>query len=89
MKTTYKKGKLSIPIEVGDTIVIRGRATMVPEGIMVGTVSELIPINGKTTLNVNIKLSVNFSAVYHVYIIRNIYADEQKELESRILEDNE
>ncbi len=77
-----------IDISVGDTIVTRGGGTMFPEGIMVGTVDELIPVNGKTTLNVSIKLSVNFSSVYHVYVIRNIFREEQQELENRLL-DNE
>lgn len=75
-----------IDIEVGDTIVTRGGKGMFPAGIDVGVVSDLISKDGKQTWDVNIKLSVNFNAVYNVYIVRNLLQEEQSALELRLLQ---
>lgn len=78
-----------IDIKEGDDIVTRGGETMFPEGIMVGKVDKIVAVNGKMTLDVDVKLAVDFSSTYHVYVVRNIFAAEQKELEAQILDDNE
>lgn len=75
-----------IDIAKGDTIVTRGGNGMFPVGIPVGVVSELISKDGKQTWDVNIKLSVNFSAVNYVYVINNLFQAEQTALENRVLE---
>lgn len=71
-----------IDIKKGDTIVSRGNKGMFPENQMVGRVDEIERVDGKSTKNVNVRLSVNFSAVYHVYVVRNFLRDEQEEVES-------
>jgi len=76
-----------IDIVVGDTIITRGGNGMFPVGVPVGIVSELISKDGKQTWDVNIKLSVNFSGVYHVYVINNLFQEEQAALEARITAD--
>lgn len=75
-----------IDIAVGDTVVTRGGSGMFPIGLPVGIVEELISQDGKQTWDVNIRLAVNFSAVYHVYVIKNLMQQEQQELELRLLE---
>lgn len=75
-----------IDIAVGDTIVTRGGNGMFPVGLDVGIVDELISQDGKQTWDVNIRLSVNFSSVFHVYVIKNLFQEEQTELELRLLE---
>lgn len=75
-----------IDIAVGDTVVTRAGKGMFPSGIMVGVVSELISKDGKPTWDVNIKLSVDFSSVTYVYVIKNLFQDEQHELELRLFE---
>lgn len=75
-----------IDIAVGDTVVTRAGKGMFPSGIMVGIVDELISEDGKPTWDVNIKLSVNFSSVSGVYVIKNLFQEEQKSLELRLFE---
>lgn len=74
-----------IDIEVGDTVVTRAGKGMFPSGIPVGIVDELISQDGKQTWDVNIRLSVNFSSVTYVYVIQNLFQQEQSELELRLL----
>jgi len=71
---------------VGDTIVTRGGGGMFPVGLNVGVVDELISKDGKQTWDVNIRLSVDFSSVFHVYVIKNLFQEEQRALELRLLE---
>lgn len=75
-----------IDIAVGDTVVTRAGKGMFPSGIMVGIVDELISKDGKQTWDVNIRLSVNFSSVTYVYVVKNLFQDEQTELELRLIE---
>ena len=70
-----------VDIKEGDVVVSRGSNGIFPENQRVGRVSEINVIDGKSTLDVNVKLSVNFSAVYHVYIVRNLLREEQESLE--------
>lgn len=78
-----------IDIAIGDTVVTRGGNGTFPAGLMVGVVDDLISQDGKQTWDVNIRLAVNFNAVYHIYIIKNLFQEEQTELELRLLENNE
>lgn len=82
-----KDVKRDVPLEIGDQVVTRGGATQFPEGIPVGTIAEVISTDGEQTISLNIKLAVNFNAVYHVYVVRNLMKDEQLQLEEAILED--
>ncbi|MDA7803921.1 hypothetical protein N8987_05035 [Crocinitomix sp.] len=42
--------------------------------------------DGEQTISLKVKLKVNYNAVYHVYVVKNLMKDEQLELEERILE---
>ncbi|MFT4602062.1 MAG: rod shape-determining protein MreC [Arenicella sp.] len=76
-----------IDIKEGDEIVTRGNKGIFPEGQLVGTVKNLYSIDGKSTLNVNIDLGVNFNSCYHVYIVKNFLMNEQAALEGDLLTD--
>lgn len=76
--------KRDIPFEIGDEVVTRGGETRFPEGIPVGTIAEVISVDGDQTISLNVKLTVNYNAVYHVYVVDHLMKDEQLELESRI-----
>lgn len=75
-----------IDIEEGDTVVTRGNKGIFPENQMVGTVAAIDFVDGKSTLDVNVNLSVNFGAVYHVYVIQNFLRTEQNDLEGNLFE---
>ncbi len=88
----YRKAQLNeIPFHIklvkGDTLVTSGYSSMFPEGIMVGTVSDFDLNDGKDFYNININLSTDFMSLNHVYIISNLYKDEQEKLENGISHD--
>jgi rod shape-determining protein MreC len=79
-----------IDIAEGDTIVTRGNKGVFPENQVVGYVDEIYAVDGKPTKNVNVRLSVNFGAAYHVYVVKNYLKEEQNQLEGSLLdEENE
>ncbi|MFT5818873.1 MAG: rod shape-determining protein MreC [Crocinitomix sp.] len=73
--------KRDISIDLGDNVVTRGGGTQFPEGIAVGTIDEVLSKDGEQTIGLNIKLAVNYNAVYHVYVVKNVMRNEQLELE--------
>ncbi|MBD3639111.1 MAG: rod shape-determining protein MreC [Crocinitomicaceae bacterium] len=70
-----------IDIREGDTVVTRGNKGMFPENQTVGYVNEISLTDGKSTKNVNVKLAVDFSSVYYVYVVQNFLKEEQLTLE--------
>ena len=78
--------KRDLDVELGDSVVTRGGMGQFPEGILVGTVDEIIEEDGNPQVSLNVKLAVNFSNIYHVYIIKNAFKEEQQELENQILD---
>ncbi|MBI5538866.1 MAG: rod shape-determining protein MreC [Bacteroidia bacterium] len=85
----YRKAQLNeIPFHIklskGDTLVTSGYSSMFPEGIMVGTISDFDLNDGKDFYNINVNLSTDFMSLNHVYVISNLYKDEQKELENTL-----
>ncbi|UKN00682.1 rod shape-determining protein MreC [Paracrocinitomix mangrovi] len=79
-----------IDISEGDTVVTWGNKGIFPENQVVGYVNEIFAVDGKPTINVNVKLAVKFSAIYHVYVVKNLFKKEQDELEGDLFnEQNE
>ena len=85
----YTRAKLNeIPFHVklkpGDTIITSGYSAMFPEGIFVGTVLKSnIPV-GSNFYDITMKLSTNFNNISYVYIVTNLYKDEQKNIEKEL-----
>lgn len=75
-----------IDIQEGDTLVTRGSKTRFPANVMVGIIDEINAEAGEETLTVNVRFSVDFGSIYHVYIVRNLFADEQQALEADFFE---
>jgi rod shape-determining protein MreC len=71
----------SADIKKGDKVFTKGSSGHFPKGILVGVVADIEVENGSATLTVPVKLSTNFSALSHVYVVVNIFKQEQKELE--------
>ncbi len=69
----------------GDTLVTTVYSAIFPEGVMVGTVknSELKP--GDNFYKITVSLSANFGNLSHVYIVDNLYKNEQKMLETNTI----
>ncbi|SIQ60216.1 rod shape-determining protein MreC [Pontibacter lucknowensis] len=72
---------LHIKPEIGDTVVTSGYNTVFPEGIMVGTISEVERELDKSFYTIRVKLAVDFAQLSYVYVVENPRRPEQDSLE--------
>lgn len=70
-----------VPLAKGDTIVTSGFNSIFPEGILVGTVAEVSPHGKNNFQKVLIDLSVDFTSLSYVYVVKNKNAPEKDSLE--------
>lgn len=77
----------SVKISLEDVFETRGDDGLFPEGVAIGTVTEVIPIEGETYQTVKLKLVEDFSSIYNVSVIKNHKSKEQLELESKTIEE--
>jgi len=54
---------------------------------MVGIISDFNLNKGNNFYSIKVKLSTDFMNLNHVYIISNLYKDEQKKLENSVTHD--
>jgi len=71
------------PLSVGDTIVSDTRSLALPGNLVVGTIESFELDPEDQTYNLEVRLSVNFSALDFVYVIDNLLKVEQMQLESQ------
>lgn len=76
-----------INIKEGDEIVTKGSKGIFPEGILIGKVKKVSSQNGEITLDIDVELSTNFNRVNSVYLIKNLFKSEQKNLEQNLFDD--
>jgi rod shape-determining protein MreC len=76
-----------INVQIGDTVVTSGYSLDFPEGIFIGTVSQIRTRPGDNFHTLDIKLSTDFSTLDHVYVIRNLSKGELDELQQQQLQD--
>ena len=86
--TDYRYAKLiDIPyhlnVRYGDTVITSGYSTIFPEGIMIGTVTNIKPNKNDNFYNITVKLATDFNKIDHVYIIKNHFKSELDTLTSR------
>lgn len=83
-----KKAKLSdIPkhadLVVGDLIVTSGFSALFPQGITVGKITNFELRQGSNFYDIDVELSNDLSHAHYVYVIKNLYAREQLDLEDQ------
>lgn len=71
-----------LAIKKWSRVVTRGGAGIFPRGIMVGKVEKLKAVEGEAFWDVSIVFSEDFRSLQRVYIVKNIFRDEQKKLEA-------
>ena len=71
-----------IPIKIGDTIVSSGYSHVFPELVLLGTISGFEKVIGENTYHIDVRLSTNFNALNYVTIVRNLYFNDQMDLEN-------
>lgn len=82
----YRYGKLiDIPThvkpKVGDTVVTSGYSTSFPEGILIGTVTEIKEEKGDNFYTMIVLFSTDYNNMSYAYVVRNILKEEQDKLE--------
>ena len=70
-------------VKVGDTIITGGKSAIFPEGIPIGTVSNVQEGGTSVTKVVNIKLFNDMSSLKNIYVIKNFDRLEIKTLENK------
>lgn len=73
---------LHVKPEPGDTVVTSGFNTVFPEGIMIGTISEVERELDKSFYTIRVQLSVDFAQLSFVYVVENPRRPEQDSLET-------
>jgi len=76
-----------IPIVIGDTITTNSHSTIFPEGVLIGTVKNILKNEYDGYFDVTISLFEDFNRLNYVYIIHSDEAAEQLKLEQEIQAD--
>lgn len=82
---SYKSGSLTdipshVKIRTGDTVITSGFSLDFPEGIMIGTISSYKLNPGDNFYKIKINYSTDFNKLDYVYVIKNLFKDEQLKL---------
>jgi len=82
---SYKKGSLTdIPSHIrfmtGDTVITSGFSLDFPEGIMIGSIAEYNLTPGDNFYKIRINFSCDFNKLDYVYVVKNMFKDEQLKL---------
>lgn len=79
----------SAQVKKGDTVLTSNVSSQLsfPSGLMVGTVSEVVPNPGSSFLTIRVRSSTNFYSLQYVYLTENLQYEEQKELEAKTPKD--
>ncbi len=77
-----------VNVQVGDTVLTSSFNAVYPKDIMIGTVASVKPDPNQRNLEIEILLSVDFGTLAYVYIIENVYREEQDSLSLENLENN-
>jgi len=82
---SFKKGKLidipqHIKFNIGDTVITSGFSLDFPEGIKIGTISKYNLTPGDNFYDKTIDFITDFNKIDYVYIIKNLFKDEQLKL---------
>lgn len=76
-----------VKITNGDTIITSGYSLIFPEGIPIGTIKKIDYEKGGNFYEIIVSLNTNFQNVSNVYIIHNLFKEEQDKLEKLTRDD--
>ncbi len=87
----YKSARLyeipvHVAIQVGDTIVSSGYSSIFPEGLLLGTIQEVLPSSGGNFHEIIVAFSNDFRSISYVKVIGDLMKEERLELEKGELE---
>jgi rod shape-determining protein MreC len=76
-----------VQVAKGDTIVTSSFSSIFPEGIMIGTVESVGVTGGNNFQDITVKLSTAFGKLTYVFIVSNLFKEEQRALEEPLKND--
>ena len=71
-----------VPIQKGDTVITSGYSTLFPPNIEIGTIESVELLKGLANYRINVRLFCDLTTVNHVYVVRNVLAEEQISVEN-------
>lgn len=71
----------SVPVAPGDSIVTTQYSSYFPQGILIGTVADIVNDKASNFYTLRLKPATNFYTLEHVIVVENLHKDEQKKLE--------
>jgi rod shape-determining protein MreC len=77
------------PVTKGDTIETSGYSTMFPPGITIGVIDKLWMDPGSNFFTIEVRSFAKLSNIQHAYIVRNIFKQEQEQLEESVKSEDE
>ena len=72
-----------VDVSVGDSLVTNSYSSIFPEGIVIGTVNRFEREETENFYSIEVDLSVDFSNIDYVYVIKDLLKKERIELESK------
>ena len=73
-----------VPVAVGDSLVTNSFSNIFPEGISVGTVNRFEKDENKNFYtSIEVALSVDFSNLNYIYVVKDKLKEERMKLESK------
>lgn len=85
---TLKEIPKHITFKAGDSIVTTSFSSVYPENIFLGTVKNFTVKPGDNFYTITISLAANFYSLTHVYVVDNLFKQEQHALEEKLKNDN-
>jgi rod shape-determining protein MreC len=73
-----------VPVAINDNIITSNYSTIFPEGIRIGRVIDQSLEPGDNFHSITVELYTNFSTLSSVYVIDNIFKEEQQQLETQL-----
>lgn len=73
---------LHVKPAIGDTILTSGYNTVFPEGVMIGTISQVEQEPDKSFYTIYLTLAVDFAQLSYVYVVEDPFKEEREQLET-------
>ncbi len=73
-----------VDVSVGDSLVTNSYSSIFPEGILIGTVNRFEREEAANFYSIEVDLSVDYSNIDYVYVIKDLLKEERIELESKL-----
>lgn len=74
----------NITVRKGDSVLTSGYSAIFPKGLVIGQVSDVQSAEGGSFYQIDLKFAEDFQSLQYVYVIKNLNAQEQREVEKKV-----